>query len=98
VPRPCVVGKGGPVLFCLECPAACIGTYGAHHLHLITCSCYRRGDFFTHCTQSLALARDSTVRCDGLAVALTCRPLLLFLPRLSKRLRSRIRDPTSNWP
>jgi len=29
----------------LLCPAGCIGTYGAHHLHFITCSCYRRSPF-----------------------------------------------------
>jgi putative transposase len=31
-----------PVPWGLSCPADCIALYGAHHLHFITCSCYRR--------------------------------------------------------
>jgi len=46
VPRPCVLCKGGYDAACtmgLLCPSAC--TYGAHHLHFITTSCYRRLPF-----------------------------------------------------
>lgn len=45
VPRPCVLGKGGYDAACtmgFVMPSGLHRTYGAHHLHFITCSCYRR--------------------------------------------------------
>ena len=45
VPRPCVLCKGGRrrCLYYLSIvPRGLHRTYGAHHLHFITCSCYRR--------------------------------------------------------
>jgi putative transposase len=44
VPRPCVLCKGGSdTAFTILCmPSGLHRTYGAHHLHFITCSCYRR--------------------------------------------------------
>jgi putative transposase len=50
VPRPCVLGKGGydaagTIRFVM--PSALHRTYGAHHLHFITCSCYRRLPFLS---------------------------------------------------
>jgi hypothetical protein len=56
VPRPCVLCKGG-YRCCryhgLVMPSGLHRTYGAHHLHFITCSCYRRLPFL-----SSARARD----------------------------------------
>jgi putative transposase len=48
VPRPCVFCKGrydaaGTMGFAM--PSGLHRTYGAHHLHFITCSCYRRLPF-----------------------------------------------------
>jgi putative transposase len=47
VPRPCVLCKGGndaaDTMRCM--PAGLHRTYGAHHLHFITCSCYQRWPF-----------------------------------------------------
>jgi putative transposase len=48
VPRPCVFGKGGYDAACtmgFVMPSGLHRTYGAHHLHFITCSCYRRLPF-----------------------------------------------------
>src|SRR5277367_2644683 len=48
VPRPCVVCKGGYDAACtiwFVMPSGLHRTYGAHHLHFITCSCYRRLPF-----------------------------------------------------
>jgi hypothetical protein len=45
VPRPCVVGKSGydaARTILLGMPSGLHRTYGAHRLHFITCSCYRR--------------------------------------------------------
>ena len=44
VPRPCVFCKGGYDAACTLAfvPSGLHRTYGAHHLHFITCSCYRR--------------------------------------------------------
>src|ERR1700676_290925 len=48
VPRPCVLCKGGydaagTIRFVM--PSGLHRTYGAHHLHFVTCSCYRRLPF-----------------------------------------------------
>ncbi len=56
VPRPCVFCKGGYDAACsmlLVMPSGLHRTYGAHHLHFITCSCYRRLPFL-----STARSRD----------------------------------------
>jgi hypothetical protein len=48
VPRSCVLGKGGHEAACTMkfiMPSGLHRTYGAHHLHFITCSCYRRLPF-----------------------------------------------------
>lgn len=48
VPRPCVLGKGGYDAACtmgFVMPRGLHRTYGAHHLHFITTSCYRRLPF-----------------------------------------------------
>ena len=48
VPRPCAFCKGGYDAACtmlLVMPSGLHRTYGAHHLHFITCSCYRRLPF-----------------------------------------------------
>jgi putative transposase len=48
VPRPCVVCKGGYDAACtmsIIMPSGLHRSYGAHHLHFITCSCYRRLPF-----------------------------------------------------
>jgi hypothetical protein len=48
VPRPCVLCKGGydaAYTIGLVMPSGLHRTYGAHHLHFITCSCYRRLPF-----------------------------------------------------
>src|SRR5258706_7645210 len=48
VPRPCVLCKGGYDAACtmgLVMPSGLHRTYGAHHLHFITTSCYRRLPF-----------------------------------------------------
>ena len=48
VPRSCVPGKGGHEAGCTMkfiMPSGLHRTYGAHHLHFITCSCYRRLPF-----------------------------------------------------
>jgi putative transposase len=44
VPRPCVFCKGGYDAACTMgfVPSGLHRTYGAHQLHFITCSCYRR--------------------------------------------------------
>src|SRR5579863_1538957 len=45
VPRPCVLCKGGYAAACtmgFDMPIGLHRSYGAHHLHFITCSCYRR--------------------------------------------------------
>jgi hypothetical protein len=50
VPRPCVLGKGGYDAACtigFVMPSGLHRTYGAHHLHFITCSCYRRLPFLS---------------------------------------------------
>jgi hypothetical protein len=44
-PRPCAFCKGGydaPDTMGFSMPSGLHRTYGAHHLHFITCSCYRR--------------------------------------------------------
>ena len=43
MPRPCVFCKGGYDAACTMSfvPSGLHRTYGAHHLHFITCSCYR---------------------------------------------------------
>ena len=46
--RPCVFCKGGcdaADIMCFVMPSGLHRTYGAHHLHFITCSCYRRLPF-----------------------------------------------------
>ena len=48
VPRPCVFCKGGydaADTMGFAMPSGLHRTYGAHHLHFITCSCYRRLPF-----------------------------------------------------
>ena len=48
VPRPCVLCKGGydaADIMGFVMPSGLHRTYGAHHLHFITCSCYRRLPF-----------------------------------------------------
>jgi len=63
VPRPCVLGKGGSDAACtmgFVMPSGLHRTYGAHHLHFITCSCYRRLPF-------LRTARS----CDGKRTVVT---------------------------
>jgi len=57
VPRPCVLGKGGYDAACtmlLVMPSGLHRTYGAHHLHFITTSCYRRLPFL-----QTGLSRDT---------------------------------------
>jgi putative transposase len=49
VPRPCAFCKGGYDAACtigFIVPSGLHRTYGAHHLHFITCSCYQRLPFF----------------------------------------------------
>ena len=56
VPRPCDFYKGGydaADTMRLAMPSGLHRTYGAHHLHFITCSCYRRLPFL-----DFARARD----------------------------------------
>ena len=56
VPRFCVLCKGGydaAGTMGLVMPSGLHRTYGAHHLHFITCSCYRRLPFL-----STARSRD----------------------------------------
>ena len=56
VPRSCVLCKGGydaAGTMGLVMPSGLHRTYGAHHLHFITCSCYRRLPFL-----SAARSRD----------------------------------------
>ena len=48
MPRPCVLCKGGWQWRLYDeyvLPSGLHRTYGAHHLHFITCSCYRRSPF-----------------------------------------------------
>ena len=48
MPRPCALCKGGRqwrLYYGCVMPAGLHRTYGAHHLHFITCSCYRRLPF-----------------------------------------------------
>src|SRR6202046_2067090 len=48
VPRPCVLCKGGydaADTMGFVMPSGLHRTYGAHHLHFVTCSCYRRLPF-----------------------------------------------------
>lgn len=45
MPRPCAFCKGGKQFFLYDLVLMAAGlhrTYGAHHLHFITCSCYHR--------------------------------------------------------
>jgi REP element-mobilizing transposase RayT len=51
VARPCAFCKGGYDAACtilLVMPSGLHRTYGAHHLHFITCSCYRRLPFLSN--------------------------------------------------
>ncbi|MFZ0815720.1 MAG: transposase [Candidatus Sulfotelmatobacter sp.] len=48
MPRPCVLCEGGydaAYTMLLVMPSGLHRTYGAHHLHFITCSCYQRLPF-----------------------------------------------------
>jgi REP element-mobilizing transposase RayT len=50
VPRPCVFCKGGyeaAGTMGFTMPSGLHRTYAAHHLHFITCSCYRRLPFLS---------------------------------------------------
>ena len=60
MPRSRVLGEGGYGAACTMCfamPSGLHRTYGAHHLHFITCSCYRRLPFL-----GTARSRDVLVK------------------------------------